>query len=64
MEGLVLSTGSPAHLTFQSTGEIQKHGRGGVCFTDRIKKALKTLTGMDKERTKQERRQVEARDTI
>lgn len=34
MENLVLSTSAPAHLTFQSTGEAQKHGRDGVCFTD------------------------------
>lgn len=45
MESLVLSTSSPAHLTFQSTGEIQKHGRDGACFTERIKKALKHSLG-------------------
>lgn len=39
------STFFPAHMTFQSVGEVSKGGRDGVCFTGGIKEALKDLLG-------------------
>lgn len=44
----VSSTFLPAHMTFQSAGEVSKGGRDGVCFTGGIKEALKDLLGWTK----------------